>query len=167
MKWQLLVVMLAIGALAMSAHAEEFAMKSWGEGAPGLHVSLPAGWTYVPREGPDFDVHFFTGPGDQCTIGIYVGMHPNPRARAEPEGIQSRTAGRVLGKVVHWTDMRRHGEAGEFSFSEAIVEHAFAGKATNARPVVNDLSLHLMISAPTPQLRDSCRELLSALDLAR
>jgi hypothetical protein len=35
--------------VATNAHSEVFSMQPWGHGSPGLSLSLPAGWTYVPE----------------------------------------------------------------------------------------------------------------------
>ena len=149
----------------MNAEPEVFSMKSWGNGAPGLSLSVPAGWAYTPQDGPDFDVHYFTNAAKDCTIALYVGMHPNLRAPREPEKVMGRSTSQILGQTVHWTEMKRTGDAGEFFFSEAIIEHVFAGKTQSTEPVVTDLSLHLMISATTAERANACKQTLTTLDL--
>jgi hypothetical protein len=73
-------------------------------------------------------------------------MHPNPRATREPEKAVGRGESQVLGRRVRWSDMKWPGNAGEFFFSETVIEHVLAGKVKSSEPEVQELSLHLMIS---------------------
>ena len=104
------------------------------------------------REGPDFDVYYFSGVSGKSHVGVYVGCCPGLQSKAAGITQVERVPGRVGKSSVEWLRWIQDGE----HHSEALV------------PGLSDgIILHVFIAADTEQTVLSLEEAVSTLRLER
>ena len=97
-----------------------FEVPSWGNGAPTVLIDLPAAAKMEHRQGPDFDVTYFTLRSG-ARMGIYVGHNPNP---SHPPGAQSLKG--TFGSVpVNWYCWEKIQDGAAAYTCETVVDGLF------------------------------------------
>ncbi len=128
-----------------------FELPSWGNGAPGLLIELPEGFTIKLNNGTDFNLYSVVRPeGDHAgSIGIYVGYHPNTNW---PATATKKSA--VIDSVpVVWRSWRTMKGGESVHHSETIVDGLFPCQASSGKPIEQvrpetcGLKMHVFIEA--------------------
>jgi hypothetical protein len=93
------------------------------DGRAVLTATVPSGWTATTQHGVSFLVHRLERLmpfGDSwASVTVYLGGHPSPVHRGQPEGAVSVAAGRLLGQDTSWHTI--HPGAGSAVQREAMV----------------------------------------------
>ena len=136
-------------------------IESWGNGAPELSISVPAGYTVEKHKGPDFNVLYvgLKNPHDP-SMGIYIGHHPNPFSSQKKGIAAKKEADVILGQHVEWISWQEK-EDDEITYHcETLIKEAFKGMGGGG---VAGLMVHVFIKGPDQRqaglLKTSARSL--------
>ncbi len=124
----LILLMLFVPLVACAKDENLLMLESWGNGAPGLSISVPSGYAVQRHKGPDFDVHYIESknPKDP-SMGIYIGHHPN-QFSSQVKGIEiTKEADAILGQKVEWVSWQGEPEGKGSYHCETIIANVFKG----------------------------------------
>jgi hypothetical protein len=122
-----------------------FTIPSWGNGAPELQMELPAAFEMERRQGPDFDVFYFTEKSTHAEIALYLGTAPALKSEGLPATTVQREKGKIAGLEVEWLRWTERST----ERSETLVNGIFGPAAAKAS--YGGLTLHLFLSARTKE----------------
>jgi len=133
--------------IAQSDAQQTFEIPTWGNP---VTVTVPRGFSATFREGPDFDVCYFSTSDQSGTVfGIYFGTSPDTRW---PKGA-TETPGRVGGKQIAWHDWKEKQDGVAVFHREGII-----------RGVLDKVTLiHIFISSESQDMVNKLAESASSL----
>ncbi len=161
----LILLMLFMPLVAYARDENRLILESWGNGAPGLSISVPSGFAVQKHKGPDFDVHYIESknPNDP-SMGIYIGHHPNPFS-SQKGGIETRNEGEViLAQNVKWILWQEKEDGKTTYHCETIVKDAFKGMGGGG---VAGLMIHVFIQGPDQKRVNLLKTSAKSLQIVR
>ncbi len=161
----ILSILLMMPLICCAKGQQLLTIESWGTGAPGLTISVPAGYTIQKHKGPDFDVHYIRVKNvDDPSMGIYIGHHPNLFS-SQKKGMETkREVDVILGQNVEWILWQEKEDGKTTYHCETLVREAFKGMEGSG---VGGLMVHIFIRGPDHKKVNLLKTSAKSLQIAR